>query len=133
MPSLALLVCFATISIVPGSTALQLETMVSITQSESARVSLSANSAGHDTVTADSEREQIINKAALARMVSMLDPIQRCLRANNSRSRCGVIGNCRTAPGIPIASSMAEAIVAPTAVMPLSPAPLMPSGLSGDV
>ena len=32
---------------------------------------------------------------------------------------------------MPIASSMAEAIVAPTAVMPLSPAPLMPSGLSG--
>ena len=30
-----------------------------------------------------------------------------------------------------MASSMAEAIAAPTPVMPLSPAPLMPSGLSG--
>jgi hypothetical protein len=29
-------------------------------------------------------------------------------------SRCGVTGNSRTAPGMPIASSMAEAIVAPT-------------------
>jgi hypothetical protein len=47
------------------------------------------------------------------------------------RSRCGVTGSCVTAPGIPIASSMADAIAAPTPVMPLSPAPLMPSGLSG--
>ena len=30
-----------------------------------------------------------------------------------------------------MASSMAEAMAAPTPVMPLSPAPLMPSGLSG--
>ena len=30
-----------------------------------------------------------------------------------------------------MASSIAEAMAAPTPVMPLSPAPLMPSGLSG--
>ena len=48
-----------------------------------------------------------------------------------SFSRCGVTGSCVTAPGMPMASSMAEAIAAPTPVMPLSPAPLMPSGLSG--
>ena len=47
------------------------------------------------------------------------------------RSRCGVTGSCVMAPGNPMASSMADAIAAPTPVMPLSPAPLMPSGLSG--
>src|SRR4026207_1570713 len=41
---------------------------------------------------------------------------------------CGVTGICVTAPGIPMASSMAEAIAAPTPVMPLSPAPLLPRG-----
>ncbi len=41
-------------------------------------------------------------------------------------SRCGVIGNCVTAPGFSSASSMAEAIAAPTGVMPPSPAPLKP-------
>ena len=52
-------------------------------------------------------------------------PFKICFR------RCGVTGSCVTAPGIPMASSMADAIAAPTPVMPLSPAPLMPSGLSG--
>ena len=46
-------------------------------------------------------------------------------------SRCGVTGSCVIAPGMPMASSIAEAIAAPTALTPLSPAPLMPSGLSG--
>ena len=54
-------------------------------------------------------------------------------RAKSSFNRCGVTGSCVTAPGMPMASSMAEAMVAPTPVMPLSPAPLMPSGLSGVV
>ena len=36
------------------------------------------------------------------------------------------------APGMPIASSMAEAMAAPTGLMPPSPAPFKPSGLSGD-
>ena len=47
------------------------------------------------------------------------------------RRRAGVTGSRVMAPGKPIASSMADAIAAPTPVMPLSPAPLMPSGLSG--
>ena len=47
-------------------------------------------------------------------------------------SRCGVTGSCVIAPGMPMASSIAEAIAAPTPFTPLSPAPLMPSGLSGD-
>jgi len=42
---------------------------------------------------------------------------------NIRRSRCGVTGSCVTAPGNPTASSMADAIAAPTPVMPLSPAP----------
>ena len=46
-------------------------------------------------------------------------------------SRAGVTGSAVMAPGHPIAASMADAIAAPTPVMPLSPAPLMPSGLSG--
>ena len=46
-------------------------------------------------------------------------------------SRCGVTGNCVTAPGRRSASSMAEAIAAPTGLVPPSPAPLRPSGLSG--
>ena len=54
-------------------------------------------------------------------------PFRICL------SRCGVMGSCVMAPGKPIASSTAEAIAAPTPVIPLSPAPLMPSGLSGLV
>ena len=54
-------------------------------------------------------------------------------RPKSALSRCGVTGSSRTAPGMPMASSMAEAIAAPTPVMPLSPAPLMPSGLSGVV
>src|SRR5262249_39226028 len=45
--------------------------------------------------------------------------------------RCGVTGSCVTAPGTPMASSIAEAIAAPTPVIPLSPAPLMPRRLSG--
>src|SRR5262249_305344 len=52
-------------------------------------------------------------------------------RLKSCFSRCGVPGNCVTAPGIPMASSMADAIAAPTPVIPLSPAPLMPRGLSG--
>src|SRR5260370_384302 len=48
-----------------------------------------------------------------------------------SRSRAGVTGNCVIAPGIPMASSIALAIAAPAALMPPSPAPLRPSGLSG--
>ena len=46
--------------------------------------------------------------------------------------RCGVTGSCVIAPGIPMASSIAVAMTAPTALTPLSPAPLIPSGLSGD-
>ena len=46
-------------------------------------------------------------------------------------SRCGVTGSYVIAPGMPMASSIAEAMAAPTAFTPLSPAPLMPSGLSG--
>src|SRR6266480_1462673 len=34
--------------------------------------------------------------------------------------------------GIPVASSIAEAITAPTGITPASPAPFTPSGLSGD-
>ena len=48
-----------------------------------------------------------------------------------ARRRCGVTGSCVIAPGMPIASSMAEAIAAPTALAPPSPAPFSPSGLSG--
>ena len=59
--------------------------------------------------------------------------ILRCRVVNRRLSRCGVTGSSRTAPGMPMASSMADAIAAPTPVMPLSPAPLMPSGLSGVV
>jgi hypothetical protein len=49
--------------------------------------------------------------------------------ARMSLTRAGVIGSAVIAPGIPMASSTADAIAAPTPVMPLSPAPLMPSGL----
>src|ERR1019366_6419130 len=42
---------------------------------------------------------------------------------------CGVIGICVIRPLPPSASSTAEAITAPTAATPPSPAPLMPSGL----
>jgi len=45
--------------------------------------------------------------------------------------RCGVAGSRVTPPGMPIASSIAAAIAAPTPVMPPSPTLLMPSGLSG--
>ena len=38
---------------------------------------------------------------------------------------------CVTAPGMPMASSIALAITAPTALMPPSPPPLRPSGLRG--
>ena len=48
-----------------------------------------------------------------------------------SRIRCGVTGSRVTAPGIPIAASIALAIAAPTALTPASPAPLSPSALSG--
>ena len=41
-------------------------------------------------------------------------------------------GSSVIAPGIPMASSIADAMAAPTALTPLSPAPLIPSGLSGD-
>ncbi len=54
-----------------------------------------------------------------------------CRRFKISFSRNGVTGSCVTAPGMPIASSIADAMTAPTAVMPLSPPPLRPSGLSG--
>ena len=55
-------------------------------------------------------------------------------RSGRSRSASAAAASpasCVTAPGMPMASSIAEAIAAPTPVMPLSPAPLMPSGLSG--
>src|SRR5437016_12656400 len=45
-----------------------------------------------------------------------------------SLRRDGVMGSAVAAPGMPMAGSTAEAIAAPTPVMPLSPAPLMPSG-----
>jgi hypothetical protein len=45
--------------------------------------------------------------------------------------RCGVTGNCFTEPGLPIASSIAAAIAAPTALTPASPAPYRPRELSG--
>ena len=47
-------------------------------------------------------------------------------RLRISRSRCGVTGSCVIAPGMPIASSMAEAIAAPTALMPPSPGAFQP-------
>src|SRR5262249_2106433 len=53
-------------------------------------------------------------------------------RRKIARRRWGVTGSCVTAAGRPRASSMAEAMAAPTALMPPSPAPLRPSGLSGD-
>src|SRR6266700_7074806 len=49
----------------------------------------------------------------------------------SASTRWGVIGNVVTPNGKPNASSMADAIAAPTAVTPASPAPLMPSALSG--
>src|SRR5262245_52538941 len=51
--------------------------------------------------------------------------------ARISFRRCGVIGSRVMAPGMPMASSMAAAMVAPTGLMPPSPAPLTPRGLSG--
>src|SRR3569623_1686859 len=45
--------------------------------------------------------------------------------------RCGVTGRARIAPGRSKASSIADAIAAPTGLVPPSPAPLRPSGLSG--
>src|SRR5262249_39307711 len=56
-------------------------------------------------------------------------PRSDCLKI--SRIRCGVTGSRVTAPGIPIAASIAPAIAAPTALTPASPAPLSPSELSG--
>src|SRR5215471_1571831 len=52
------------------------------------------------------------------------------LPRTSALSRCGVTGSCVTAPGKPIASSIAAAMTAPTPLMP-SPTLLMPSGLSG--
>ena len=43
--------------------------------------------------------------------------------------RCGVIGIWVTAPAMPMALSMADAMAAGAPVMPASPAPLMPSGV----
>ena len=61
-----------------------------------------------------------------------LDGHRRNYRVSSSAfNLCGVIGNCVTAPGMPMASSIAEAIAAPTGLAPPSPAPLRPSGLSG--
>ena len=85
---------------------------------------------GHAAVF--SVAHQVCAVAVLAAALVRKARIQpRC--ANSRLSRCGVTGSSRTAPGMPMASSIADAIVAPTAVMPLSPAPLMPSGLSGEV
>ena len=50
---------------------------------------------------------------------------------NSARNRRGVIGSSVTAPAMPIASSIAAAIAAPTALIPPSPAPFNPIGLSG--
>src|SRR5262249_5700683 len=50
---------------------------------------------------------------------------------SSSLSLVGVTGNCVTAPGRPSASSIAEAITAPTAFTPASPAPFTPRPLSG--
>src|ERR1700722_2369476 len=41
-----------------------------------------------------------------------------------ARRRCGVTGSSVTAPGMPMASSIALATTAPTALMPASPPPL---------
>ena len=49
-----------------------------------------------------------------------------------ARSRDGVTGSRVTAPGMPMAWSMAAAIAAPAPLVPSSPAPLMPSGVSGE-
>ncbi len=53
------------------------------------------------------------------------------LAARIRDSRWGVTGSSVTAPTLPIASSMALDIAAPTALMPPSPVPLIPSGLRG--
>ena len=50
--------------------------------------------------------------------------------AYNSKSRLGLIGIASIRN--PIASSTADAITADTGMTPASPAPLMPSGFSGD-
>ena len=46
-------------------------------------------------------------------------------------SRSGVTGSCVTVPGRCRASSIAEAMTAPTGLAPPSPAPFRPRGLSG--
>src|SRR5262249_58073909 len=76
----------------------------------------------HGRLLAASSRDQL---AARVRGGELAD------RSKISFRRCGVTGSCVTAPDIPMALSIADAIAAPTPVMPLSPAPLMPSGLSG--
>ena len=58
------------------------------------------------------------------------DPIAT-LRGIADNSASGLTGSRVTVPGRPSAWSMAEAIAAPAAVMPPSPAPLTPSGLRG--
>src|SRR5580700_95478 len=58
--------------------------------------------------------------------------LRRSAAARNSALiRCGVAGSRVTAPGMPVASSIAAAMTAPTPFMPPSPTLLMPSGLSG--
>ena len=47
-------------------------------------------------------------------------------------SFCGVTGSAVMAPGMPMALSIADAIAPPTPFTPLSPAPFMPRGFSGD-
>ena len=59
------------------------------------------------------------------------DDTQRECRRNNSRMRCGDTGSRVTAPGTPMASSIALAITPPTPLMPPSPAPFSPSGWRG--
>ena len=53
-------------------------------------------------------------------------------RRTRARIRLGLAGRAETAPGIPIASSIALVIAAPHPTVPPSPAPLTPRGLSGE-
>ena len=103
-----------------------------------AAISVAAADQRHQTSDGRStaaEQKAVIRRLTKAGLticgVALDRPLSGRRACRIARSRCGVTGSRVIAPGMPIASSMAAAIAAPTALTPPSPAPLRPSGLSG--